>query len=108
MGRVCQSTFRYLSLVDDSTVVDSGTESNPKSKKYLTASRYAEEMELYAVIDTKDKVVIFTGSLEECEEVQDTQYGGLAVFAWEDLTDEEKDSWKEPEPRNRIISTRGY
>ena len=64
-------------------------------------------MKLYAVLDTKDKGAIYTGTLEECDLVQDTQYGGLVVFAWEDLTDEEKNTWN-PQPRSVVISTRGF
>lgn len=64
-------------------------------------------MERYAVIDSKDKVVIYAGNLEECELVQDTQYGGLEVLPWELLTDEEKETFLAIEPVHQVISMRG-
>lgn len=45
-------------------------------------------MDTYFVIDQADQFVLYTGTAEECELVQDTQYGGLLIFAWEDLSEE--------------------
>ena len=47
-------------------------------------------MNTYFVIDIQDNFILYSGTMEECELVQDTQYAGLAIFTWEDLNDELK------------------
>ena len=40
---------------------------------------------MYHVVDTKDEFILFSGTLDECVEVQETSYGGLTIFEDKDL-----------------------
>jgi len=37
-------------------------------------------MKHFAVVDTKDKFILFIGSEDECEKVLDESYGGLMIM----------------------------
>ena len=41
----------------------------------------------YCVIDWADQVILFAGTLDECERVQDENYGGLTVMDTRHLAD---------------------
>jgi hypothetical protein len=36
--------------------------------------------DLYCVLDLADSFVLYTGTLEECEQVQEESYGGVIVI----------------------------
>lgn len=42
---------------------------------------------LWCVLDLADTVVLYTGTLEECEQVQEEGYGGLFVIEAEYVTE---------------------
>lgn len=42
---------------------------------------------LWCVLDLADTVVVYTGTLEECERVQEEGYGGLFVIEAEYVTE---------------------
>lgn len=42
---------------------------------------------LWCVLDLADSVVLYTGTREECEQVQEENYGGLIVIEAEFVTE---------------------
>jgi hypothetical protein len=40
----------------------------------------------YYVVDIRDNFILYTGTLEDCNEVLEQNYAGLQVVLYEDLT----------------------
>lgn len=53
-----------------------------------------QNMKLYFVVDPQDDFVVYEGTLENCEEVLDQQYGGLMIVGYRDLSPAMLDSLK--------------
>lgn len=51
-------------------------------------------MRIYFVVDPQDDFVLYEGTLENCEEVLDQQYGGLMIVGYRDLSPAMLDSLK--------------
>jgi len=45
-----------------------------------------QNMRNYFVVDPQDDFVVYEGTLENCEEVLNQQYGGLMIVGYRDLT----------------------
>jgi hypothetical protein len=53
-------------------------------------------MKDFYVVDTRDRFILFAGTLGECVEVQETSYGGLVVLPYDELPSDlvkEADKW---------------
>lgn len=42
--------------------------------------------ETWSIVDLKDKFILYTGSLQNCEEIQEHSYGGLTIMTEKDAT----------------------
>jgi hypothetical protein len=47
---------------------------------------------IYYVVDPKYQFILYRGSLEDCEEVLEQQYGGVQIYQESQLTEEMKTS----------------
>jgi hypothetical protein len=47
---------------------------------------------IYYVVDPADEFILYRGSLEDCEEVLEQQYGGVLIYQESQLTAEMKTS----------------
>lgn len=67
--------------------------------EWLEEKMFGEEFDspiVYYVVDPEDHFVFFYGSLEECKEVQRTQYPGLSIYDYFKLSDKMRSTLKEP------------
>lgn len=73
--------------------------SNPNDPEWVAEKMFGEEFDspiVYYVVDLADDFVFFYGSLEDCKEVQDTNYAGLTIVDYSMLTPEMRSSLKDP------------
>lgn len=73
--------------------------SNPNDPEWVAEKMFGEEFDspiVYYVVDPADHFVFFYGSLEDCKEVQQTNYAGLIILDYSSLTPKMRSTLKEP------------
>lgn len=75
------------------------TPSNPKDPEWVAEKMFGEEFDstiIYYVVDVRDDFVLYSGSLENCQKVQEENYAGLDIVDYSFLTDNMRASIPHP------------
>ncbi len=67
--------------------------------EWISEKMFGEEFDspiIYHVVDIADDFVFYSGSLENCKQVLDENYGGLTVVSYDQLTTGMLQSMPEP------------
>jgi hypothetical protein len=61
----------------------------PEDPEWIQEKMFGEEFDspiIYYVVDIADDFVFYSGSLENCNQVLDENYGGLTITSYDQLT----------------------
>lgn len=73
--------------------------SEPDNPEWVSEKMFGEEFDspiVYYLVDPKHDFVFFYGSLEECKEVQRTEYFGASIYDYFKLSDKMRSILKDP------------
>ena len=71
----------------------------PEDPEWIQEKMFGEEFDspiIYYVVDIADDFVFYSGSLENCNQVLDENYGGLTVISYDQLTPGMRNSMPQP------------
>jgi len=71
----------------------------PEDPEWIQEKMFGEEFDspiIYYVVDIADDFVFYSGSLENCNQVLDENYGGLTITSYDQLTPSMRNSMPQP------------
>ena len=71
----------------------------PEDPEWIQEKMFGEEFDspiIYYVVDIADDFVFYSGSLENCNQVLDENYGGLTITSYDQLTPGMRNSMPQP------------
>ena len=71
----------------------------PEDPEWIQEKMFGEEFDspiIYYVVDIADDFVFYSGSLENCNQVLDENYGGLTITSYDQLTTGMRNSMPQP------------